>query len=79
MRNRSCHGAWVLALLLALPPINDAAADPESTPAQPVDESSAEKADKGGGGKAGQEQPEEPFVPSETISADSAVSFPVDI
>jgi len=75
MRNRSFSGAWVLALLLALSPINDAAADPESNPAQPVDESSAEKADE----SAGQEQPEEPFVPSETISADGAISFPVDI
>jgi len=73
----------MLALLLVMPPINDAAADPESkpaqrdsgVPAQPVDESSAEKADE----SAGQEQPEEPFVPSETISADGAVSFPVDI
>jgi len=73
----------VLVLLLALLPFTDATADPESKPAegvsgaagQPADESSAEKADE----SAGQEQPAEPFVPSETISADGAISFPVDI
>lgn len=83
MRSRRHHGAWALALMLALLPLSGEAADPESKPAagdsdaaaQSADESSAVEADE----STGQEQPAEPFVPSESISADSAISFPVDI
>ncbi len=79
--------AFAAVLLLVLLSFVHAMADPVSepgssdsaTPAQPPSDSSisepGEKPVEGGG----EESPAEPFVPSETISADSAISFPVDI
>jgi len=60
-------------------PISEPASSNSTTPAQPSSEPSisepGEKSAEGGENT----QPAAPFVPSETISADSAISFPVDI
>jgi len=87
MRNDAHTRAFAAVLLLVLLSFVYAMADPvselgssnSSTPAQPPSDSSisepGEKSAEGGGETA----PADPFVPSETISADSAISFPVDI
>ncbi len=79
--------AFAAVLMLVLLSFVHAMADPVSepgsgnpaTPAQPPSDSSisepGEKSAEGGGST----QPADPFIPSETISADSAISFPVDI
>jgi hypothetical protein len=87
MRNRSRLGVLVLALPLVVAPFAGAIAGPATQPekdgadtqtqSQPKSQNPAEKKKPAGG--AGKESPIEPFIPSETISADSAVSFPVDI
>ncbi|GMQ75781.1 MAG: hypothetical protein BMS9Abin01_1039 [Gammaproteobacteria bacterium] len=87
MRNESRVTALVMALLLVLVPFVHAIAQPasESESGNPgrVTETQAESApatrnEERGEGVA-EESPAEPFIPSESISADSAVSFPVDI
>lgn len=87
MRNDARTRAFAAVLLLVLLSFVHAMADPDSepgssnsaTPAQPPSDSSisepGEKSAEGGGNT----QPTEPFIPSETISADSAIPFPVDI
>ena len=89
MRSESRIGALALALALLLAPvpfihaIADPGSEPESgdpgTTTETQEEStnatrSGEPAEGGAG-----ESPADPFIPSETISADSAISFPVDI
>ncbi len=87
MRNESRIGALALSLLLALVPFAHAMADPVSEPGSgnttapaqlPSDSSISEPGEKSAEG-GGNTRPAEPFVPSETVSSDSAVSFPVDI
>ena len=87
MRTESRFGILVLALLLVLVPRMGAMADPVPQPengdqgaatpkeSQPSGATRQEKPAAGGV----EEPPAEPFIPSESISADSAVSFPVDI
>ncbi len=85
MRNESRIGTLALLLVLALVPFAHAIADPASKPesGEPVTATSAESSNTVGKEKpaedSGEESPVDPFVPSETISADSAISFPVDI
>lgn len=79
--------ALALALSLTLGSLPGAHADPASKPdaggAGDTTEQSSGSAE-GSAGKAsaegdGESSGPEPFIPSEKISADSAVSFPVDI
>lgn len=60
----------------------DLSADPppdaQSAGTQPAAESADESSQRASSEGKGQE-PQKPFVPSESISADSAVAFPVDI
>lgn len=87
MRNEFRTAALALSLLLALIPFAQGIADPVSepgsgdatAPSEPSSDSSirepGEKSAEGGENT----RPTDPFVPSETISADSAIAFPVDI
>ena len=85
MRNKSRLRVLVLVLPLVVVPCIGATADPAIqsqkgnadtvTQSQPKSQAPAEKEKSA----AGEESPVDPFIPSETISADSAVSFPVDI
>ncbi len=87
MRNESRVTALAMALLLVLVPFVHAIAQPasESESGDPgtITETQAESppatrnAERGEG--VAEESPAEPFIPSESISADSAISFPVDI
>lgn len=87
MRNKPRIRVLSLVLLLVLTPCIHAIADPVAEPASgnPVTaaETQPEASDTVQQGKpspgGGEISPSEPFIPSETISADSAVSFPVDI
>jgi len=87
MRTKHRIGALVLVLLLVWTAFGGALADPASQPASgntaPLTETQLESSDasRNAGSREGdrQETPAEPFVPSESVSADSAVSFPVDI
>ena len=87
MRNKYRVGALVLTVLLTAAPVSRALSDPATTPkgepAQPAVESPAHspgatssESSAAGGAEV---KPADPFVPSESISADSAISFPVDI
>jgi hypothetical protein len=84
MRNRYRIGALILMLLLALAPFVSAISDPASAPGGG---SPAPETQTGASSASGSETPArgsavtpaEPFIPSESISADSAISFPVDI
>ncbi len=84
---------WVLplvlvsALLLSLVPFIHAMADPASEPESgeqgtstetQAESSKATRSEQPAEGGS-EETPTDPFIPSESISADSAVSFPVDI
>lgn len=62
----------VLLLLVFLLTAGAAGPDPE-----PAGDAEVEGVEGAGGGEA--ERPLETFVPSETLPADSAVAFPVDI
>ena len=87
MPNERCIRALVAALLLTFVSLPGAYADPAASPQQggtdeaagsspaPAQSAAGEDPDEGGTGASGPE----PFVPSEKISADSAISFPVDI
>ena len=87
MRNEYRIGTLGLLLLLALAPFIHAIADPasESESGGPVTttetrpESSNGVPNRKPAEVSREEAPADPFVPSETISADSAISFPVDI
>ncbi len=82
-RTRTFAAVLLLVLLSVVHAMADPVSEPGSgnsiTPAQPPSDSSisepGEKSAEGGG----EESPAEPFIPSETISADSAIPFPVDI
>ncbi len=87
MRINTRTRAFAAVLLLVLLSFVYAMADPVSEPGSgnstapaqlPSDSSISEPGEKSAEG-AGNIQPAVPFVPSETISADSAISFPVDI
>jgi hypothetical protein len=87
MRNESRVTALAIALLSVLVPFVHAVAGPasESESGNPgvVTETQAEsppatRNEERGEGVA-EELPAKPFIPSESISADSAISFPVDI
>ncbi len=87
MRNEIRTAALALSLLLTLVPFVQGIADPVSEPGSsnstapaqlPSDSSISEPGEKSAEG-GGDTRPADPFVPSETISADSAISFPVDI
>ena len=87
MRNRPRIGGLSLVLLLVLVPCIHAIADPvaaqgsgdseKAVVTQPEASDTAQPGEPSPG--VGEISPSEPFIPSETISADSAVSFPVDI
>ncbi len=85
MRNEFRTAALVLSLLLALVPFVQGIADPVSEPgsgnaaAQPPSDSSISEAGEKSAEGGEKTRPAEPFIPSETISADSAIAFPVDI
>ena len=85
MRNKSRLAVVVLVLPLLLLPGTGAIAGPATQPGQEKDDSAAQPKPKSQSQKktpaagVGEVSPTESFTPSETISADSAVSFPVDI
>ena len=87
MRNEFRTAALALSLLLALVPFVQGIADPVSepgsgnatAPAEPPSDSSISEAGEKSAEGGEKTRPAEPFVPSETISADSAIAFPVDI
>ena len=91
MRNKSRLGFLALVLPLVLLTFTGAIADPATQPekgdadtvtqtqseAQAKSQNPTQKKKPASGGD--DESPTDTFTPSETISADSAVSFPVDI
>ena len=87
MRNKQRIGGLSLVLLVVLVPCTHAIADPVAAQGSGDPEKAAvtqpEASDTAQPGKpppgVGEISQSEPFIPSETISADSAVSFPVDI
>jgi hypothetical protein len=87
MRNKPRIEALSLVLLLVLVPCIHAMADPVAEPGSgnpsTAAETQPEASDTAQPGKpspgVGEISPSEPFIPSETISTGSAVSFPVDI
>jgi hypothetical protein len=87
MRNKLRFGALILISLFVLNPcsraIADPASDPENGKSGPATETQTGSSDASRNDKPGEsdrsEAPAEPFIPSESVSADSAVSFPVDI
>jgi hypothetical protein len=76
--------AWVLWLLLASPAVGQGQ-DEEPPPASPpaTESEPEQEAVEAVSGEdvwaAGEADEEEVFVPSETVSADSAIAFPADI
>lgn len=87
MRTKHRIGALVLISLFVSNPLSGASADPASEPESgepdPVTETQTRSSNAVPSNKSGEndrkETPAEPFIPSESVSADSAVSFPVDI
>lgn len=81
------HCASIAALLMAVMSVVSVSADPvvdpgssdAETAAQSGTDSSAGDRDEKSAAAGDETVPAEPFIPSEKISADSAVSFPVDI
>ena len=76
--------AAVLLCVLAASSVYPAAVPADPPPAPQAGETrpagkSVDAPSQQASGKGAPPQPVEPFVPSETISADSAVAFPVDI
>ena len=77
----------VAVLLLVMVPsvqvIADPVSDPESsvssTPAETPSSSSTTDGDKKSAEGSDKISPVDPFIPTESIPADSAISFPVDI
>ena len=87
MQNSHFSATLVLAFLLAATPVTPALADPETTPQSGGAQATGESPPRSSGAASSQSpaaggaqvKPADPFVPSESISADSAISFPVDI
>ena len=89
MRNESRIRLMVLMLLLLPGPalfiesIADPVSEPESGTQGTATQDQAESSDAARNKKpvedGSEESPADPFIPSETISSDSAISFPVDI
>lgn len=85
MRSKFRLGVVVLTLPLLLLPVIGAIADPATPSAEGKTDTATQSRSKSQNQKkspaksAGKESPADTFTPSETISADSAVSFPVDI
>lgn len=87
MRTEHRTGALVLLALLVWNPFAnvyaDAATESEGGKSGPVTETQTESSNASRKAEPGEsdreETPAEPFIPSESVSADSAVSFPVDI
>ena len=85
MRIEAQARVLVAILLLLMVPSSQVVADPvsdpdgsaSSTPAETPSSSSTADGDKKS--TEGSGSPVEPFIPTETIPADSAISFPVDI
>lgn len=87
MRTKYCVGTVVLVTLLIMAPFAHVLSDPvtekQTGSAQAAGEARAESSgttssESPAAGSA-EVKPADPFVPSESISADSAISFPVDI
>ena len=87
MRNDSRVTALAMALLLVLVPFANAIAqtepgaergNPGTVTGTEAESPPATRNEERGEGVA-EESPAKPFIPSESISADSAISFPVDI
>ena len=85
MPNEISLRALALVLLLTFAPLPHAQTDPASSPegnetGDPgADTPAPGRATSGEESSPGDESGPEPFVPTEKISADSAISFPVDI
>ena len=86
MRNRRYSSVLAVAMVCMLAPLAGASADPTATSGNgtPVDtEIQADSPSPSSGEETETletvEKPAKPFIPSESISADSAISFPVDI
>lgn len=87
MRTKYGIGAIVLIVLLVWNSLSSTYADPASTAEsgepRPLTDAQTESSRASRSSTPGEsdreEKPAEPFVPSESVSADSAVSFPVDI
>jgi hypothetical protein len=87
MRTKYGIGALVLIALLVWNSLSSTYADPASTAESgepgPLMETQTESSSASRSSTRGEsdreETPAEPFIPSESVSADSAVSFPVDI
>ena len=81
------RGVSLVALLLGLLSFVHVCADPVADGATGDTETAAPSGSDSSAGESGDKStqddedkvPAEPFIPSEKISADSAVSFPVDI
>ncbi len=82
-RTRAFAAVLLLVLLSFVHAVADPVSEPGSgdsaTPAQPPSDSSISEPSEKPAEDGGNTQPADPFIPSETISADSAISFPVDI
>ena len=76
-----------LAFLLTATPVTPALSDPETTAQSGGAQATGESPPPSSGASSTRSpaaddakvKPADPFVPSESISADSAISFPVDI
>jgi hypothetical protein len=87
MRNKFATATLALSLLLTLVPFVQGMADPVSepdsgnatAPGKPPSDSSSTGTGEKSTEASENTQPAAPFIPSETISADSAIAFPVDI
>jgi hypothetical protein len=87
MRNKLATAILALSLLLTLVPFVQGVADPVSepgsgnatAPGKPPSDSSSTGTGEKSAEASENTQPAAPFIPSETISADSAIAFPVDI
>ena len=87
MQNSHRAAALALAFLLTATPVTPALSDPQTTAksgdaqttGEPPPPSSGASSTQSPAADDAQVKPADPFVPSESISADSAISFPVDI
>jgi len=85
MRNNARLRVLALVLPLVVLPFSGAPADPVTQPEKDEGDAATQSQPEFPGPAqreepaAGKQSPVDSFIPSETISADSAVSFPVDI
>ena len=87
MQNSYRAATLALAFLLTVTPVTPALSDPETTAQSGGAQTAGEAPPRSSGASSSQPpaadgaqvKPADPFVPSESISADSAISFPVDI